>query len=329
MINGLHIELTNKCTLKCSGCSRTAFIEQFRTKWKNKDLDLDQLVNFLDLDLTGKLIRLCGTYGDPIYYTRLIELVKILKGRGANINITTNGSYRSADWWKELADNLTITDTVTFAIDGTSENFTKYRVNADWKSILLGINAIAKSSAKLDWQYILFSYNVDSVDEARDLSKTLGFDNFHIMESERWDKGTTWLTSKIDNLSLSKIKWKQEKDLAIDPKCNNGKQHYISADGYYAPCCYIAEHNFYYKSTFYKQKNVYDIVLMDLQMPEMNGLEVLRAIKKTTPKTFVFMLTAFISVELIQYAKRDGAEKIFSKFTPPDELIKEINDLLA
>ena len=51
MINGLHIELTNKCTLKCSGCSRTSFIKQFPTKWQNKELDLDQLVNFLDLDL--------------------------------------------------------------------------------------------------------------------------------------------------------------------------------------------------------------------------------------------------------------------------------------
>ena len=79
MINGLHIELTNKCTLKCSGCSRTSFIEQFPTKWENKELDLDQLVNFLDLDLADTSINLCGNYGDPIYYTRLIELVKILK----------------------------------------------------------------------------------------------------------------------------------------------------------------------------------------------------------------------------------------------------------
>jgi len=290
MINGLHIELTNKCTLKCSLCSRTSFIKQFPAKWRNKEIDLDQLINFLDLDLTGKSINLCGNYGDPIYYTQLIELVKILKGRGANLNIATNGSYRSADWWKELADNLTTEDSVTFAIDGTPDNFTKYRVNAEWESMLLGINAIAKSSARLVWQYILFSYNVDSVDEARDLSKTLGFDEFLTMESGRWDEGADWLTPKLDSLSLTKIKWKQEKDVDINPQCDNGQEHFISADGYYTPCCYVAEHNFYYKSKFYKQKNMYDITKTTLStlLDQPTTIEFFETIHEAKPTACKF-----------------------------------------
>jgi MoaA/NifB/PqqE/SkfB family radical SAM enzyme len=259
MIKGLHIELTNKCTLKCPRCSRTEFIQQFPKQWKNIDVDVSSLLKFIDIDLTGVTINLCGNYGDPIYHDRLVDAVKGLKDKGATINIATNGSYRSIEWWKDLADYLTGDDQVTFAIDGLPDNFTKYRINADWKSMLGGINVIAGSNAKMIWQYILFSYNQDNVDEASCLSKTLGFDEFFVMDSGRWDHGTEWLTPTVDNLSKSKQEWKSGKEIDIDPKCLDQTQHYISADGFYMPCCWMGEHRFYYKSEFYKDRKMYDI----------------------------------------------------------------------
>ena len=35
--------------------------------------------------------------------------------------------------------------------------------------------------------------------------------------------------------------------------------HFISAWGYYMPCCWIGDYRFYYKSEFYKNKDLYDI----------------------------------------------------------------------
>ncbi len=75
MISGLHIEPTNICTLKCPGCARTRFLDQWPQHWKNHSLDVDQLLKFLDIDLSNLDIVLCGNYGDPIYHPDLIDFV--------------------------------------------------------------------------------------------------------------------------------------------------------------------------------------------------------------------------------------------------------------
>ena len=59
-IQGFHIEPTNICTLKCPRCSRTDFINQFGNKWTNKNLNLDDFKNFLDIDLYNKEYYICG-----------------------------------------------------------------------------------------------------------------------------------------------------------------------------------------------------------------------------------------------------------------------------
>ena len=262
-LQGLHIEPTNMCTLKCPRCSRTEFIEQFPSKWVNKNLDLAALKQFIDVDLTGKIIEICGTYGDAIYYDKLFEMVKYFKQLGSKISISTNGSYRSKEWWNELGTILDSDDQIIFGIDGLPDNFTNYRINADWASIEAGIKVLRKHPVKLVWQFIPFSYNETQINQTRELSQDLGFDEFFVLHSNRWDHGIEELTpsNALNNLSLAKINWKKSSQpTEVSPKCTiTNKTHYISADGFYTPCCYIAEHRWYYKSKFYKHKDNYDI----------------------------------------------------------------------
>lgn len=262
-LQGLHIEPTNMCTLKCPRCSRTEFIEQFPNRWKNQNLNLEHLKNFLDIDLKNKKILLCGNYGDAIYYNRLFELVEYFKINGSHIKLATNGSYKSIEWWETLSQLLDENDEVVFGIDGTPDNFKTYRINADWASINNGINVLRQGSVNLSWQYILFSYNQNNVEQAKLLAHDLGFDKFFVLDSTRWDNGTEWLTpTKINEISQSKISWKKKQsvDNKIDPMCKNTNgSHYISADGFYTPCCLAAEHRWYYKTEFYKNRDLYDI----------------------------------------------------------------------
>ena len=118
MIAGLHIEPTNLCTLKCAGCARTRFIEQWPQHWHNYNLDIDLVLKFLNIDLTGLPIILCGNYGDPIYHPNFIDFVKQLKQRNAWLHIITNGSYQKATWWQELTKVLDKNDTITFTNSG-------------------------------------------------------------------------------------------------------------------------------------------------------------------------------------------------------------------
>jgi MoaA/NifB/PqqE/SkfB family radical SAM enzyme len=260
-LQGLHIEPTNMCTLKCPRCSRTEFINQFPGKWKNQNLNLEHLKSFLDIDLRNKKIIICGNYGDAIYYNQLFDMVDYFKNAGAVVSISTNGSYKTAEWWKELSSRLDKKDKIIFAIDGVPENFTQYRINADWPSISDAINVLRHSEVKLSWQYILFSYNEGSVDAAKQLSLNMGFDEFFVIQSGKWDNGLETLAPELDQISQSKIQWKKQKNLIeVTPACKQSNdRHFISAQGYYSPCCWSAEHRFYYKSEFYKNKSQYDI----------------------------------------------------------------------
>ena len=262
MIAGLHIEATNLCTLKCPGCARTQFIKQWPNQWKNYSLDIDQTMSFLDLDLTGKKIAFCGDYGDPIYHPNFIEFVRQFKKRGAYIVIDTNGSYKTKSWWEELVSCLDNSDTIQFSIDGLPENFTQYRINADWESIKQGIDVVSNSTVRSVWKFIPFLYNQDDIEKAQQLATELNITEFEISLSDRFDDSTEYLKPKeqlLSNRYLPQTAWKTVKENAVNPQCQNGKHHYISAAGYYSPCCFLADHRFYYKTIFGKHKKEYDI----------------------------------------------------------------------
>jgi organic radical activating enzyme len=261
---GLHVEPTNICTLKCAGCARTRFIKQWPQHWKNHNLNVDQLLNFLDIDLTERIILLCGNYGDPIYHPDFVNFVTKLKQRGSVIWITTNGSYRTPEWWTQLTSVLTANDRIIFSIDGIPSNFTQYRINADWDSIHQGIKIAVKSACQTTWKYIPFSFNSADIESAEKLSQHLGVDQFLVEPSDRFDKETEFLKPNEHLLGpryTAQVDWKLGNLTSgiVNPKCFNGQEHFITADGYYSPCCFVADHRFYYKHLFGKHKKNYDI----------------------------------------------------------------------
>jgi MoaA/NifB/PqqE/SkfB family radical SAM enzyme len=224
---------------------------------------------FLDVDLSNKTITLCGNYGDPIYHPDFVNFVKQLKETGVSLSIITNGSYKTKNWWQELTDLLTHNDKIIFSIDGIPENFTQYRKNADWKSIQLGIETSVASQCQVGWSYIPFSFNETTIDQARELSVQLGIDTFIVNPSDRYDDRTIHLIPKSDNLLGTRFEsqqnWKNDKStVGLDPKCNKNNQHFISAEGFYSPCCFLADHRFYYKNQFGKDKKQYNILTTTL-----------------------------------------------------------------
>ncbi len=69
------------------------------------------------------------------------------------------------------------------------------------------------------------------------------------------------------------------------------------------------------------KKSEYDIILMDIRMPGMNGVETLRHIKEQSPNTSVVMMTAFAEDELVSQAREEGALQILSKPLDIDKIL--------
>src|ERR1041384_2886698 len=71
-----------------------------------------------------------------------------------------------------------------------------------------------------------------------------------------------------------------------------------------------------------------DVVLMDIDMPEVNGIEGLKLIKQHAPGVMIVMQTVFEEEEKIFEAIREGAHGYFLKKTSPQKLIEGIRDVM-
>ena len=64
-----------------------------------------------------------------------------------------------------------------------------------------------------------------------------------------------------------------------------------------------------------------DVVLLDLRMPGMDGMSVLKIIKQKWPETEVVIITGYPTVETAKEAVRLGAYDYLAKPVGPDEVV--------
>jgi DNA-binding NtrC family response regulator len=72
-----------------------------------------------------------------------------------------------------------------------------------------------------------------------------------------------------------------------------------------------------------------DVVLLDLRMPGMDGMAVLKAIKEGWPETEVVIITGYPTVETAKEAVRLGAFDYLAKPLGPDEVISVANGAMT
>jgi len=77
-----------------------------------------------------------------------------------------------------------------------------------------------------------------------------------------------------------------------------------------------------------QQEQPYDVVVTDIEMPEMRGVELLERIRQGSPETLVVVITAFGSIETAVDALRKGAADYVLKPINFDDLLHRVKKLL-
>ena len=177
----INLDITHRCTLQCQRCNRAIFAARGQ-KVPGEDMTMENFKKVIDY---FEEVYFCGQISDPIFHPKFIDFLKLLKGRKTVIH--TAASHKPEKWYREAFEANT--DAYwTFGIDGLPKDSHKYRINQDGKKLFKMACMAAKIVGKVKWQYIVFSYNENNIEEARQMAK----DNnliFEVQKSSRFWEG--------------------------------------------------------------------------------------------------------------------------------------------
>jgi len=72
-----------------------------------------------------------------------------------------------------------------------------------------------------------------------------------------------------------------------------------------------------------------DVILLDLRMPDLDGMDVLKTVKQRWPECEVVVITGYPSIESAKEAVRLGANNYLAKPLGPDEVVRATYDAMT
>jgi DNA-binding NarL/FixJ family response regulator len=72
-----------------------------------------------------------------------------------------------------------------------------------------------------------------------------------------------------------------------------------------------------------------DLVILDINMPRMDGIEALQALRRIAPEARIIMLTSIADERMVERCVEEGATYFLRKDVPAHELAAELRAVLA
>jgi DNA-binding NtrC family response regulator len=109
-----------------------------------------------------------------------------------------------------------------------------------------------------------------------------------------------------------------------EPLIRETLAEYLGPEGFTVVTCASGE-----AALEYVEQQCFDIVLCDMHLPGMDGLELLERLQKLSPESFVLLITAYATVENAVEAFHRGAHDYLMKPILLDEVLSKLRRLLA
>lgn len=224
-VEWIDVELTSFCNINCPGCFRQMKREKVDEILDKENLKLSDLKKWITKKEFPNLnlINFCGSIDEPTLHPEILEIVHHFSPM-TNINISTNGSTKTKSFWEKLGSYKIST---FFGIDGIDQkSLEKYRIGSNFKKIKQNWRSFIKFGGHATWQFIVFEHNEHLIDEAKQMAKDEGFENFRLIYSHR-----------SDNKESKTIQKTKEQHIVC--KYANQKRIFISHTGALLPCCFF------------------------------------------------------------------------------------------
>jgi len=305
-IRSVHLEITTRCNAACPMCKRNLDGGKDNPNLSLTELSLEDIKTIMPPSFVANLEKafMCGTYGDPVSAKDTKEVYHYLRECNDNIRLGmhTNAGARTPVWWHDLGKILNRPkDYCEFGIDGLTDTNHLYRRNTNFERVIENAKAFIDGGGQADWIYIVFKHNEHQVEEAQQMAKDLGFRNFFVRKTHRFehDKETNEYNYKVYNregefeylLEVPTIEkyradfintahkrliekygsmGKYYDDASITCKAIHGNPTsiYVSAQGLVMPCCFTSSDLYRY----IPNKDVYSTELWRL-LRKTGGVE--------------------------------------------------------
>ena len=189
-IRTVHLEITEKCNAACPMCARNINGGEDNPWLQNAELSLNDIITIFPDTFIKQLTHMfmCGNYGDPIVAKDTLKVFKHFRSVNPTIylSMNTNGSARTKQWWRDLAEVIGTDGYVIFSIDGLEDTNYLYRKNTIWDKIMENVGSFIDAGGIAHWEYIVFEHNEHQVQEAERLSEEMGFQKFQVKTSSRF-----------------------------------------------------------------------------------------------------------------------------------------------
>ena len=297
-IRDIHLEISSLCNARCPLCPRNFHGYPYNDGYIERNLTLDDVKKIFKPTFLSHIdtMAINGNFGDFVMNPESIDIVRYFKEYNIDIGISTNGSARTKNFWKELAK---LDCLVFFCLDGLEDTHTIYRQDTVFKTIINNAKTFMKAGGCAVWKMIKFDHNKHQIAECQKLSKKLGFSNFEIQDDDRdtgpaVDKkgnvvhflGTPKLISDVllekKRMSFNQLLEKKKNDTVLledinatikkNIKCKVKKQRsvFVASTGEVYPCCWTG-----FSPRTYGDGQYYEVVnaqLKDIITPN-NALE--------------------------------------------------------
>ena len=271
-IKKIEWEISTHCNARCPQCPRNDYGGATVPSLPLINVSLETAKTILPIEFIQQLeeVYFCGTYGDPCMnkdFTRICQWLKEVNPKLV-LAAHTNGSLQNKTFWKEAAKYV---DGIGFGIDGLEDTNHLYRVDTNWQKIIANVKTYVDNGGTAIWDFIIFRHNEHQVDEARQLSSTLGFKEFRVKYTARffnkkhefimqWPvKNRKGLIERYlelpTNVNYQNMIYVDQKKVVeehgsikqylsnTNVECYSQKTNhlYISADGYVFPCGWLQD----------------------------------------------------------------------------------------